>query len=311
MEPQPLMFSEMQVGDRVNGLACLWSSELRRTRQGKPFLQVTLRDVEGMVVNGVMWDADPDNTPECPLVVRIDGDLGQYRGDPQVRVNAMHFTREDISPYLPTSYRPADELIDEFRGIIDLIEDDDLRALTLACLDAKPGFWTAPAAIGFHGAYRGGLLEHTLHVVRICLHAADIYAGRVNRDLLIAAAALHDIGKADAYDSPESRQPTQDERMVGHIVRGAMHIERTANGIEYKGEIPLADLLHPVISHHGELEFGAPVLPGTAEALILSGADTLDADVTGYFDLWREKSPNEGWTYSRQGQRWVRRPVDE
>lgn len=307
--PVPLVFSELISGDRVAGLACLWSCELRRTKQGKPFLRMELRDETSAILPAILWDADPDQAYECPTVVAIEGDASEYMGSPQIRVNSMRITREDVGAYLPATYRPREELIEEFTGLVEMIEDEDLRRLVNGVLEAAPGFWTAPSAIRFHGAYRGGLLEHTLHVTRICLHSADIYGERVNRDLLLAVAALHDIGKADAYDGPESRQPMESERLLGHIVRGVMLVEQVAREIEYDGAFPLADVLHPIISHHGELEYGAPVTPGTAEALILSGADTLDADTTGYFDLWRDKVDGEEWTYSNQSRGWVRKPT--
>jgi 3'-5' exoribonuclease len=306
--PVPLVFAELIPGDRVYGLACLWSCQVRRTRQGKTFFQLEFRDQSSTVIPGVMWDADPNAVFECPGVVLIEGEASEYQGSLQIKAFVMRATRDDVADYLPSTYRPVDDLVDEFCGLIEMIEDEQLRMLVNASLESAPGFWTAPAAIRFHGAYRGGLLEHTLHVMRVCLHAADIYGERVNRDLLIAAAALHDIGKSDAYDGPESRQPTEQERLMGHIVRGAMLVERVASEIEYDGAIPLEDVIHPIVSHHGELEFGAPVVPGTAEALIISGADTLDADVTGYFDLWRDKLENESWTFSNQNRRWVRNP---
>jgi 3'-5' exoribonuclease len=307
--PVPLVFSELITGDRVAGLACLWSCELRRTRQGKPFLRMELRDETSSIIPAIYWDADPNENYECPVVVVLEGSAGDYQGSPQIIVNSMRVTREDVGMYLPGTYRPREELIDEFSGLIDMIGDEDLRSLVNGVLEASPGFWTAPAAIRFHGAYRGGLLEHTLNVMRICLNAADVYGTRVNPDLLIATAALHDIGKADAYDGPESRQPLEHERLLGHIIRGVNLVERVAADLEYDGEIPLADVLHPIISHHGELEYGAPVKPGTAEALILSGADTLEADTTGYFDLWRDKIDGEAWAYANQRSGWVRRPA--
>ncbi|MEX2425936.1 MAG: HD domain-containing protein [Thermomicrobiaceae bacterium] len=308
--PVPLVFSELVPGDRVHGIACLWSCQIRRTRQGKPFFQLEFRDETSTIIGGVMWDADPGSVFECPMVVVVEGEAGEFQGTPQIKAFTLRPTGDDVAGYLPSTYRQVDDLVDEFTGIIEMIDDDDLCILVEKCLEAAPGFWTAPAAIRFHGAYRGGLLEHTLHVVRVCLNAADIYGERVNRDLLIASAMLHDIGKWDAYDTPESRQPGEYERLIGHIIRGTMLVEHVAAEIEYEGAIPLADVLHPIISHHGEHEYGAPVVPGTAEALILSAADTLDADVTGYFDLWREKLESEDWTYSNQRKRWVRRPPD-
>jgi 3'-5' exoribonuclease len=307
--PIPLVFAELITGDRVSGLACLWSCQVRQTRNGKSFFQLEFRDQASTILPGVMWDVDPGEVYECPMVVVIDGECGEFQGSKQIKVFTIRTTRDDVSDYLPSTYRPGQDLVDEFYGLIEMITDDELRRLVNSCLEAAPGFWTAPAAINFHGAYRGGLLEHTLHVMRFALHAADIYGQRVNQDLLIAGAALHDIGKSDAYDGPESRQPTEPERLVGHIVRGTMLVERVATEIDYNGSIPIEDVLHPIVSHHGELEFGSPIKPGTAEALIISGADTLDADVTGYFDLWRDKADNEQWTHSKRNSRWVRKPA--
>lgn len=306
-----IRFADLTPGRRIAGLVCLWSCQVRRTKQNSPFLQVELRDASATVLPGVMWDAGGDAALDCPVVVMIEGETGQFQGNLQVKLFSMQPTEDDVTSYVPSTYRPMDDLIDEFHGIVGLIDDAELRRLVHACLERAPGFWNAPAAITFHGAYRGGLLEHTLNVTRVCLASADIYGPRVNRDLLVAAAVLHDIGKSDAYQSPESREPIEDERLIGHIIRGTMLVQQTADQIEYAGEVPLNDLLHALISHHGELEYGAPVEPGTAEALILSCADKLDADATGYFDLWRDKPAGDGWTYYRQRQRWTRRPVEQ
>jgi 3'-5' exoribonuclease len=309
MVQAPLIrFADLSVGERISGIVCAWSCSPNRTRNDLPFLRLELRDAATMVLQAVMWDVEHHQAPECPAVVYIQGDVNEYRGELQIRINSMETTGDAIDLFVPTTYRPAAELADELTGIIELISDSQVRSLVEASLREAPRFWTAPAAIKFHGAYRGGLLEHTLHVSRICLQAADIYAGRVNPDLLLAGAILHDIGKHDAYDSPESREPVEVERLVGHILRGAMLVERTAEAIDYQGHLPIHEITHMILSHHGELQFGAPVEPATVEALILSAADRLDADATGLFDLWRDQVGTQDWTYSGQRQRWVRRP---
>jgi 3'-5' exoribonuclease len=310
VQSQTIRFSGLQVGNRVSGVVLASSCEVGQTKNGSPFLRLELRDEDATLIPARMWDTGAESAPECPVAIEIDGVVEDFRGELQIRVLRFDETDFDISPFVPTTYRPMQDLTDELTGLIELISDDSLRELVNACLAKRPGFWSAPAAIGFHGAYRGGLLEHTLHVTRLCLHAADVYAGRINQDLLLATSVLHDIGKADAYESPEKREPLEHERLVGHIVRGVMLVQQTADEIGYHGSLPLDDLLHSLLSHHGELQFGAPIEPCIVEAMILSNADRMEADVTGCFDHWRDRPGAEVWSYFRQRQRWIRRPVE-
>jgi 3'-5' exoribonuclease len=310
MQSQTIRFSDLEVGNRVSGVVLASSCDVGQTKNGSHYLRLELRDQDASLISARMWDTGAEAAPDCPVAVEIDGVVEDFRGDLQIRVMRIEATSHDISPFVPTTYRPIEDLTDELTGLIELIDDESLRNLVNTCLANRPEFWSAPAAIAFHGAYRGGLLEHTLNVTRLCLHAADVYAGRVNQDLLLAASVLHDIGKADAYETPEKREPLEHERLVGHIVRGVMFVQKTAVEVGYRGTIPLNDLLHTLLSHHGELQFGAPIEPCIAEAMILSNADRMEADVTGCFDHWRDRPGSETWSYFRQRQRWIRRPAE-
>ena len=172
-------------------------------------------------------------------------------------------------------------MYEEIRAIAHRFEDDDLRNLVLACYDKyRKELLLYPAAVSMHHAMRSGLLYHTLSIIRMCEAAAAVYPS-IDRDLLIAGAALHDLGKIVEMDAGKlglASQYTTDGNLIGHLVRGAMMVEEVGRDIGTP-EDKLLLIEHMLISHHGKPEYGAAIPPKFLEAVVLSKMDELDATV--------------------------------
>jgi 3'-5' exoribonuclease len=172
--------------------------------------------------------------------------------------------------------RPVDEMWAELLARIESVQDPALRKLLSAMVQQhgdRLRIW--PAARRVHHAYRSGLLEHVLKIMEVSLFLADQYGAR--RDLLIAGALLHDIGKLQELSYETSTDYTIEGNLVGHIVIGVGMLRDAARA---QGDVPedlLIELQHLILSHHGELEFGSPVKPMTVEAFLLAAVDDLDA----------------------------------
>jgi 3'-5' exoribonuclease len=161
-------------------------------------------------------------------------------------------------------------------------------------------FANAPAARSMHHAYVGGLIEHTLSMARVARFLADHYS-HVNKSLLLAGVLLHDLGKAMEYETTGSFDFTDDGRLVGHIVRATILIERAADELAAQGQLSLSEdqrrqLVHLIASHHGTLEWGSPVVPKTLEAILLHQVDLLDSRVQGFFDHLSNDDGDDLWT---------------
>jgi 3'-5' exoribonuclease len=191
----------------------------------------------------------------------------------------------------------------ELKAIAATVEGEGIRGLLAALLDdaAFMGkFRHAPAAKGMHHVFSGGLLQHTLKVARLCdllyreYEAHDpLIASMINRDVLIAGAVLHDIGKVDELSPEPGFDYTQKGRLLGHITLGLMELKKRLDAADGVTEEHADLLMHMMISHHGEYEFGSPKRPKCMEAFILHYADNLDAKLQGLFEFF-EKDTSEG-----------------
>ncbi|HSG15077.1 MAG TPA: HD domain-containing protein [Anaerolineae bacterium] len=271
----------------------------RETKDGRPYLLSTFRDRTGQM-NGVFWDVPPDveQSVKAGMVTLVTGRVRSYKNALQITATDLNpFAAPDMSEFLPSSSRSADEMIAELRRFIDELAQPwrDLVAAILLEERFLTLFANAPAARSMHHAYVGGLLEHTLSMAQIARFLADHYP-YVDKSLLVAGALLHDLGKALEYETTASFEFTDDGRLVGHIVRATIIIELTADKLANVSEEERRQLVHLVASHHGSLEWGAPVVPKTLEAILLHQVDLLDSRVQGFFDHLRNDDGQDTWT---------------
>jgi 3'-5' exoribonuclease len=302
-------------------------------RSGKVFLVVGLGDRTGEVDARVFEQVDAiEPTFQAGDLVLVRGHVTQFQGKPQVLLEQVD--RLDPEPIDPAEFevppppptpapvptvpaaqaggpvppRPAHEsprpsadgarAVAQIRELVERVGDPHVKALLLAFLDdpvVAQRLPAAPAAKGIHHAQRGGLAEHILSVMRLGQRVSDHYP-MLDRDLVLAGALLHDIGKVQelAWEGGSTRY-TDEGRLVGHIVMTAQAIREKAARIPGFPPLLEAHLTHGVLAHHGQLEYGSPKVPMTLEAYVVHAIDSLDSRIDSWLDLMA-RDPGETWT---------------
>ena len=254
--------------------------------KGVPYLDFVLSDADGEI-NAKLWDYKESvhGKFEAGAFIKVRGTLSKYNGVDQFRVERIRPVTSDdnvdIGAFVPTAEYSGEMMLQKVYSYIDSLKDEDLQKLTRAIIqdhEEQLLFW--PAAYKLHHAMRGGLLYHTLSIIKLASAVARLYPS-IDRDLLLAGAILHDICKIDEFDVNAVgivKSYSVKGELLGHLVMGAMLIEEKARELGIPQETALL-LEHMIISHHGTPEFGAAVRPMFLEAEILSELDTLDATV--------------------------------
>ncbi len=291
--------TDIKVGDNFDSTVIVSEKQVKKKKNGEDYCTVTFQDRTG-TIEGILWTEvflGAGDFSEGDLV-SIKSIIKEYRGSKQLIVNSLKKLEkdddQDLSDYIKSTSKDIDSMFDEILGYIESMENKYLKEL-LNIFMADKGFVknyrTSTAAVRYHHAYQGGLLEHSLNVVKICDMLAGIY-DNLNRDLLIAGAVLHDIGKIKEYSSGINLKITNTGRLLGHITIGYGWVQEKIGQV--KGfPADLADrLLHIILSHHGRLEFGSPKRPKILEAFVVYHADHLDGDIGG-FNIILENANNE------------------
>jgi 3'-5' exoribonuclease len=234
-------------------------------------------------------------------VVKVSGRTKIYNGNLELTVERVRIAREgefELEDFLPSTERDSDDMLAGLSDVISAVKDPFLRKLLDSFFEGQclREFATAPAAKSIHHAYLGGLLEHTLEVVKLCETCLQIYPN-LDRDILITGALLHDVGKIKEYDYRRSIEFSDEGRLIGHIVLGEQMILQKAAAIEGFPSDMLLKLRHMVLSHHGQYEWQSPKRPKTIEACVLHLADNFSGQVAT-FTASIKASANNGsaWT---------------
>ncbi|HEX7090431.1 MAG TPA: HD domain-containing protein [Longimicrobiales bacterium] len=276
---------ELREGARVAGCYYVESRELRRTRQDKPYLRLRLCDRSGALEGRVWDDADRIHALVPPgSFVGVRGRVEVFNGEPQLNldeVTPVSVAPEELDLFLPRSPRPPEEMERELAALIASVRDPGLGALLRRMLDRRSeigrAFRRAPAAKRNHHAYLGGLLEHTLSVATACDLLARHYGPSIDRDLLVAGALLHDVGKVREIVAGTGFTFSDEGRLLGHILLGLEMVQAEAAAVKELSRDRLLLLLHLIASHQGRYEWQSPRRPKILEGLILHYVDDLDA----------------------------------
>jgi len=289
-------------GDRVSDMFLVTEKNMAISQKGNPYLNLRLRDMTGEV-DGRVWDraAEINNIFQAGDIIEIQSYAVSFRNMIQLSISKITVIDDpETSPadYLPSSASDSSEMFESLMSIISTIGNPHLKALLELIFsdeEIADSFQKAPAAKGFHHAYIGGLLEHTLSVTQLLDLVADHYQ-QADRDLIITGGILHDIGKIYELSFKGSMNYTDEGRLIGHIVIAVELVDAKIAGIEGFPKQLALELRHILLSHHGTLEYGSPKRPKTIEALIVNFIDDLDAKMNAFGEFISNSGDESNWT---------------
>ncbi|MFW5731275.1 MAG: 3'-5' exoribonuclease YhaM family protein [Desulfonatronovibrionaceae bacterium] len=298
MRSKKIYIQDITQGQLVEDQFIVIHSSQEQAKNG-PYWQLTLQDRTGTIPARI-WSPQSQNYPsiETEQILHIKASANIFRDQLQLNIDHLEFVpleESDLAFFLPVSSVPPEDLYRELFRLLkatvvfppwitfykQVLKDARIKELLLK----------APGGKSIHHAYIGGLLEHTVGVCRICRTISELYPD-MDRDILMVAAALHDIGKAMEISSGITRDYTREGRLLGHIFLGMEMITPFLNKARNLPSGLKAHFKHLMLSHHGELEFGSPKRPKTREAFVLHFADNLDAKLNT-IDLALEGSDQE------------------
>jgi 3'-5' exoribonuclease len=289
--------------DLVESVFLVKDKVMAMAKNGKPYLTLKLMDKTGEV-DAKVWD----NADEIGalfdkndfLAVRAKASI--YLGKMQLILSDLKLVPEEtveLADFLPETDRNINEMVEELRSLIASLTDQDLQRLLRGFFDDPEllaQYRVAPAAKGMHHVYLGGLLEHSLAVAKLVDAMVPLYAG-LNRDLLVAGALLHDIGKVREMTYLRAFDYSDEGKLIGHISIGVEMVQERINALPgFPFELGML-LKHMLLSHHGQYEYGSPKRPKTLEATILNYLDDLDSKINGIRTHIRKEPDNPSrWT---------------
>lgn len=308
----------LREGMRISEVYLCKTKQIALTKAGKEYGNLILQDKTG-TVDAKIWDLGSPGIGSFEVLdyVYIDGDVTVFQGANQVNIRRIR--KADAgeyveSDYLPVSSKDIKTMYGELRGLIDSMKNPFLRKLAgsyfIEDKDFMRRFCFHSAAKSVHHGFVGGLLEHTLSVMKLCDYFAAVYP-RLNRDLLLTAALFHDIGKTRELSAFPENDYTDDGQLLGHIIIGTEMVSERIREIPGFPERTAAELKHCILAHHGELEYGSPKKPALFEALALSLADNADAKLETMNEVLTGAGDNSGWLgYNRLFESNVRKTTE-
>ena len=308
----------LREGEKLGDIYLCKSRQSALTKSGKAYENVILQDKTG-TLDAKIWDPGSPGIGDFDALdyVYVVGDVTSFQGSLQLSIKRATRADEgeyDPSDYLPMSRKNIDEMYQELMKYMKKIKNPYLLKLAESFFVENEAFIRLfknhSAAKSVHHGFVGGLLEHTLSVVKLCDFYADQY-DYLNRDLLITAAMFHDIGKTKELSAFPANDYTDDGQLLGHIVIG---VELVGLGIRRIPDFPkrlASELKHCIVAHHGELEYGSPKKPALAEAAALNFADNTDARMETFREILMGTATTDEWLgYNRFVDSNVRRTTE-
>ena len=285
--PDRVYIRDLQAAQNIDGVFAVQNCQLGKTKNGKPFIKCLLADKTGRTP-GRMWNTSEEQFHTLPTdgFVWIAGQTQPYQGEMQIIIQDIRPyepSAQDLTELLPSTEHDIDQMFSEVLAFLQSLENPAIKELANRYLEdgvLMDKFCKAPAAMTLHHAYLGGLLEHTLGLMKLANAFCPLYP-KLNRDIIMFGLFLHDLGKCEELTWENGFGYSDDGQLVGHIARGAIWLEEKSRACEEAGtKVPAAIkkvLTHIILSHHGVPEFGALKIPATPEAIAISILDNLDA----------------------------------
>lgn len=297
---------DLRSGDVIRTVYLCKGKRTAETRNGKPYDNLLLQDKTG-TLDGKIWDPNSQGIADYSEkdFIEIVGEVVTYNNNLQLNIKQLRIADEgdyDPADFMPTSDKSVDGMYQELLGYVREISNPYLRQGVEYYFVKDEAFIKAfkghSAAKSVHHGFAGGLLEHTLSVVRFCEYMAGAY-DILNKDLLYAAAICHDIGKTRELSDFPDNDYTDEGQLIGHIVIG---VEMLGDAIRSIPNFPVTlanEWKHCIVAHHGELEYGSPKKPALAEAFALNLADNADAKMQTLKEIFKDKKGTDWLGFNR------------
>ena len=295
--------SQLNGGTTIDDIFLVQNKELRTTKNGSLYIQAQLSDRTG-TIDARMWDAGKPFFESLgnDTFLKVKGRTEIYQNKIQLIMKSISKTNQEdikLEDYLPSTEKDVNEMFSELKQIAGSIKQPYLLKLLKLFFSDKDfcrDFCSAPAAVQYHHAFLGGVLEHTLSVAKLGEKIAPLYPD-LNKDLLICGIILHDIGKISELCYEKNFQYSDEGQLIGHLISGVLMVEEKAKQIDGFPKTLLDLLRHLILSHHGEYEWGSPKLPMTVEALALHYLDNIDAKIHAFNKaITNDKDSSNNWT---------------
>lgn len=292
----------LREGERINDVYLCKYKQSAVTKNGKTYENVILQDKTG-TIDAKIWEPNSMGIDDFEMMdyVAVVGDVTSFQGTLQVSIKRVRKVREgeyDPANYLPVSEYNIDEMYAQLMAFVKAIKNPYLSQLVKQLFvedeDFVKKFKFSSAAKSVHHGFVGGLLEHTLSVLKLCHFYVKQYP-ILNTDLLYAAALCHDIGKVHELSAFPENDYTDDGQLLGHIVMGCEMVGEQMRKIPGFPAKLGNELKHCILAHHGELEFGSPKKPALVEAMALNFADNTDAKMQTMKEIFKAAGENGDW----------------
>lgn len=292
----------LREGERIHDVYLCKYKQSAVTKNGKPYENVILQDKTG-TIDAKIWDPNSMGIDDFEMLdyIAVTGDVSSFQGMLQVSIKRVHKVREseyDPANYLPVSEYDIEDMYDQLLDFVNSIKNPYLSKVAkhffVEDTDFVKRFKFSSAAKSVHHGFVGGLLEHTLNVVKLCQFYVRQYP-ILNEDLLYTAALCHDIGKVYELSAFPLNDYTDDGQLLGHIVMGCEMVGEQIRAIPDFPKKLANELKHCILAHHGELEFGSPKKPALVEAVALNFADNTDAKMETMKEIFRAAGDQTGW----------------
>ena len=289
-------------GMRVSDVYLCKTKQIALTKNGKEYGSLTLQDKTG-TIDAKIWDLGSPGIGDFNAMdyIYVDADVTVFQGAFQLNVRRTRKADEEEyypGDYLPMTTKDIGAMQKELGQYIASLRNEYLKKLASGFFVNDANFLKEfsghSAAKSVHHSFVGGLLEHTLSVVRLCDYFSKQYPA-LNRDLLLTAAMFHDIGKTKELSAFPENDYTDEGQLIGHIIIGAQMVQERAAQISGFPKKLENELIHCILAHHGELEYGSPKKPALIEAMALNLADNADAKLETMTEILRGAGDNNGW----------------